>query len=559
MKKLLFFSIVSLYCIAQASAQAAFNYSDSVFINNINARVLLHGDMWWDPVGQVAKCEFPKYSGKHVGFTSSLWMSGYDGSGQLHVASQTYRQNGNDYWPGPLDAFASLDSVTSSNWAKFWKVRRSDIQAFQSLPTHTVGNTPSGILTWPASGNAYAAGNGGVPLTIATTTTMAPFVDLNANGVYEPLLGEYPDVKGDEAIWWAFSDDGPTHNNSNGLPLGVEVHAMSYGYGRGTLIDNVVYYEYTIINKSPNIYTNFRLAQFSDADLGYYRDDYVGFDSAHRMSICYNGYFDDGADGGHPVNSYGVHCPVQGVTMIALPGDAGTSYVPAGNFVSYNNDFSLIGNPNHDVEYDYYMRGRKRDGTYFTNDWGGYGLPPLPAGTGPVMRYFCPGDPSDTTQYSECIAGNMRGDRRTVLSTNDFTLLPGGSARVVMALIVTDTNQGGCPNITFNDIHTVADTAWSVYHNAPPPLPAAIGNIATAEPIIIYPNPAENELNVDIPLSAGNDMTIRVCNTVGQYIELPSIKNSRQITVNIASLPTGIYYLDYITPTSHQVTKFIKE
>lgn len=521
--------------------------------------MLLHGDMWWDPVGQVAKCEFPKYSGKHIGFTSSLWMSGYDAGSQLHLASQTYRQTGNDYWPGPLDAFGSLDSVTSSNWAKFWKVRRSDIQYFQSLTTHTIGNTPSAILTWPAAGNTYAAGNGGVALTIPATTTMAPFVDLNANGIYEPLSGEYPDVKGDEAIWWTFSDNGPTHNNSNGHPLGVEIHAMSYGYGRGTLIDNVVYYEYTIINKSPNSYSNFRLAQFSDVDLGYYRDDFIGFDSAHRMSICYNGSLDDGAGGGHPANSYGLHAPVQGVTVISMPGDAGTAYVPAGNFMSYNNDFSVVGNPIHDTDYDHYMRGKNKNGVYFTNDWVGYGMPPLPAGTGPVMRYFYPGNPSDTTEYSECTAGNLYGDRRTVLSTNDFTLAAGATAKVVIALVVTDTNQGGCPNVGFTDIHAIADTAWTVFHNPPPPLPAAIGNIGIANPINIYPNPARNELNIDVAGAGQADADIKICNSIGQTIYLPVTKRAKGFSVNTASLPPAVYYVRYTTTITQQVVKFVKE
>jgi hypothetical protein len=45
---------------AQATiAQIPFNTKDSININKINATVLVHGDMWWDPVAQVAACEFP--------------------------------------------------------------------------------------------------------------------------------------------------------------------------------------------------------------------------------------------------------------------------------------------------------------------------------------------------------------------------------------------------------------------------------------------------------------------------------------------------------------------
>ena len=260
-----------------ASAQAAFPTIDSVSINNISATVLVHGDMFWNPALEVAACEFPKGSGKSINFASALWMSGYDGGNNLHVAAQTYRQNGNDYWPGPLDSSDTLTYATSHDWAKIWKVNRTDIQYFQSLTTHTTTNTPANILTWPGKGNTHARGDGGDSLTV--TTDMAPFLDLNSNGIYEPLLGEYPDVKGDQALWWVFSDNGPAHTETNGKPLGVEIHAMAFAYNRGTLIDNVVYFDYTVTNKSANNYSNFRLALFDDIDLGYYQDDFIGYDS----------------------------------------------------------------------------------------------------------------------------------------------------------------------------------------------------------------------------------------------------------------------------------------
>ncbi len=99
-------------------AQATFNTIDSVDINNINAAVLVHGDMWWNPVLETAHCEFPNGTQKNCNFASSIWMSGYDGAGNLHIAAQTYRQSGNDYWPGPLDASDTLTYSTSANWGQ---------------------------------------------------------------------------------------------------------------------------------------------------------------------------------------------------------------------------------------------------------------------------------------------------------------------------------------------------------------------------------------------------------------------------------------------------------
>ncbi len=532
-----------------ANAQTPFATRDSVNINHINASVLLHGDMWWDPVSQVAKCEYPKGSGKHIGFASALWMSGIDEASQTHVAAQTYRDS-NDYWPGPLDASGNLSYAQSANWARFWKVRYTDLQYFQGLSTHTVANTPEAILSWPASGNTYTTGNGLAPLSIPAGTNMAPFADLNSNGIYEPLLGEYPDIKGDEAIWWTFSDNGPTHTQTNGLPLGVEVHAMSYAYNRGTLLDNVVYYEYTLTNKSTHTYTNCRVAQFSDADLGYNFDDYIGFDSARRMSIFYNGIADDGAGGWHPSNSYGLHAPVQGTTMIALPGDTGASHVPAGSFIAYNNDYSLIGNPSNYIQYDNYIHGLDRAGAPYMNT---SVTPAQP------VNYLYPGDPSDTGAWSECAMNNTPGDRRTVLSSNDFTFAPGQTVKIVMALVVTDTNQGGCPVAGFHDIRTVADTAWANYQTPPPVLPSGVNNINYGEYIKLFPNPAQNKLYINMLYGATMASAPTIHNTLGQPVNVTIQQTGSGYEMDIAQLPAGIYYIAYVANGVTYNTKFVKQ
>ena len=78
-------------------AQTAFTTIDSIDINHINASVLVHGDMWWNPVTEIAHCSFPNGSQKNIAITGGLWMSGYDAGNNLHISAQTYRQNGNDY------------------------------------------------------------------------------------------------------------------------------------------------------------------------------------------------------------------------------------------------------------------------------------------------------------------------------------------------------------------------------------------------------------------------------------------------------------------------------
>src|ERR1700750_3191473 len=87
-------------------------------INNVRARLMTGGDMWWDIGTAEARYEVPKGTKKNSLFAGSVWMGGYDPSKNLKVAAQTYRQNGNDYWPGPLDQNNSTDKQTCSDWDK---------------------------------------------------------------------------------------------------------------------------------------------------------------------------------------------------------------------------------------------------------------------------------------------------------------------------------------------------------------------------------------------------------------------------------------------------------
>jgi len=527
-----------------ASAQTPFMTMDSLNVNNINALALVHGDMWWNPGTAKAHCKFPKNAQKSVGFAASLWMSGYDGGGQLHVAAQTYRQDGNDYWPGPLDGTGSIDYATSTKWAKIWKVSRDTINAFLALPMHTTANTPQSILTWPGKGNTYAAGNGGAALVVSTD--MAPFKDLNANGVYEPLNGEYPDFHGEQALWWLFSDNGPTHTQTQGQPLKTEIRVLAYAYKRGNPIDNVVYYDYTIVNRSAENYTDFRLALWSDVDLGYYLDDYVGFDSVRRMGITYNSSNDDGASGGHPAGSYGVNPPVVGVVLVQLPGDVAGSPVAAGSFLSYSNDTGILGNPAIDTEFNHYMHGRFRNGQHLQ-----YG--------GIDRNYSFPDDPSVTGGWSECAQSTTPGDRRYVITTNGFTLNAGSTQKVVMAMAV-DSAGSGCPGVNFGGVKIIADSAWTVFNNPLPPITVALPRVVTVNnEIRVYPNPARNELYVDCGAMTNAAVELSIYNVVGQKVLSASAKAGGVHALSVVALPAGVYYLRYSDDGVVGKVMFVKE
>lgn len=519
MKRILL--LLPLICALPLSAQVPFSVLDSINVNNINAVALVHGDMWWKPFSSsYYGCFYPNGTSKLVSFAGAMWLSGYDDGGNLHVAAQTYRQDGSDFWPGPLDAGGSLSYATSSDWARIWKVNRAEITEHKNRTFRNASNTPASILEWPGKGNAYARGKDGVPLTVERD--MAPFVDKNGDGIYQPLKGDYPDVKGDQALWWVFSDNGPSHSQSNGQTFKVEVRVTAFAYKRNTLIDNVVYYDYVIVNRSANNYHNVRWAWWDCANLGYTNGDYAYFDSSRRLAVEYNYAVHDGGAAGSPF-PFPSHHPVKGHTLVKVPGDDLGTNAPAGSFVYYNNDPSIIGVPAAPAEYRNYMCATMRNGTHFSY-------------AGRDVNYVFTGAPNIPGEWNECSIGNNPGRRMYILSTGDFDLPAAATKHIVLAMVV-DSGVGSCPYVDLARVKATADTAWTVYQH--PLVEVGIQDISpTRAHLSIYPNPAHDHITVNA--NGVQDGSLCVFDLLGVKVASSTIRNG-EARLAVDALSAGIY------------------
>ncbi len=279
------------------------------------------------------------------------------------------------------------------------------------------------------------------------------------------------------------------------------------------------------------------------------------------MGITYNGTTDDGAAGGHPLNSYGTDIPMVGITMIVLPGDTGTTFSPAGSFTYFNNDASIIGNPIVDTQFNNYLRSKILNGEHFSNDYTGPGIPSHGYGSGPDCNYVFTGDPSIPAQWSECQSENTPGDRRFIITSNNFTLTPGSSQHIVMALVTTnpDTSNGcGDPGLTFDSIKTVADTAWSDYFTQPATIPSSVNSIAQLNAVNIYPNPAHDKLYIESNSNTIGEVAITIYNSIGQQMVVDVTRFITREEIDVSHLPEGVYYVKYRNGNVQKKVKFVK-
>ena len=424
-------------------------------VNNVRTIIMGGGDMWWNL--DDARYEIPKDGNKHSMFAGALWIGGVDDGGQLKVAAMTYRQGGNDFWPGPLNTTnATISSDECNKWDTHFKLERSDVEEyvarFETDPTYII---PESILEWPAHGDESQGQD----------EFLAPFFDANGNGLYEPYDGDYPDYNitgtnseaklfGDQTLFWIFNDKGNIHTETEALPLGLEVHAQAFGFAADNEVNDMTFYNYKIINRSTLPLNDTYFGQWVDPDLGYYLDDYVGCDVGLGLGFCYNGDAEDeGARG------YGFNPPAIGVDFFQGPiADAGDlidndrdgvvdelgEQIIMSKFVYYNNDNTVIGNPDNGTDIYNYLRGIWRDNVPMTYGGDGHG-----SGLGTTTEecnFMFPGtsDPEFPGQeWTEVTAGNIPADRRFLQSAGSFTLEPGAVNTITTGVVWARAKSGG--------------------------------------------------------------------------------------------------------------------
>lgn len=516
---------------AGCSPSSSFEWLD---INNVRTRINSGGDMWWDlPAGTGSKYFIPASGSATSLFAGSLWIAGVDVNDQLKCAALRFRQVGNDYYTGPLtvDGKASIDDATCARWDKIFKITRAEVDEFLGAFDNTTGKLrddyqiPSIIKNWPAHPQNNDEG---------VSHYLAPFYDVDGDGEYDPEKGDYPyyDIdnalchtkvptmeeeragtmhgsiladqvlKGDQTLWWIFNDKGASHTESGGQAIGIEVRAQAFAFATNDEINNMTFYSYEIINRSTYTLTGTYFSPWTDVDLGYGWDDYVGCDVRRGLGYGYNGKSVDGS--GEP-EAYGSQPPAIGIdffqgpymdpdgidnpkysytyNLVYDPASGDSIYVATdstqvvdesingvnfGNgiidderfgmrrFVYHNNGQGDNADPETAPQYYNYLRGIWKNNAKMQ-----YGGDALNTGVvGPECDFMFPGDsdpwnwgtngmpPGDGYNtngkyWSEESCGNPPNDRRFMQSAGPFTLEPGAVNYITFGVPWAKATSGG--------------------------------------------------------------------------------------------------------------------
>ncbi len=456
-------------------AQLSSVASDSIEINTLKAKVFADGRLV-----EVQTLDSGKY--KTLLYTEAMWIGGLDSPNNLHQSSMTYRQGQADFYPGPI----SNDPQAFHKYNKVYKVNLQTLTDFKNGMTSGI---PSEIANWPAHGDT----------TMGEAYYLAPFVDVNQDGKYDPADGDYPDIKGDEAIYSIFND---AVFRTGGLAMGIEVHTMVYGYNTGGAEDSILYKEYRVINRSDSAYYDTYFSIFADFDLGNSQDDLIGTNISANSIFAYNAdSVDEGPRGfgtrpascgirmlqGPPASlSDGIDNDKDGcvdavrINGICVPEDpvAGIrEQILLSGSMSYANDQTVQGNPNTPMEYNNYSWSLWKNGNNliienpsgFLNANNGDGY--VASNIGTKTMYVFPGNSYDTTGayppyspvnwYSPAIANK---DMRVLANAGQSRLEVGEEFTTAIGIVWTRTNDHATGYNRINDLLGNLDT---VYKNQP--------------------------------------------------------------------------------------------
>lgn len=573
---------------------------DSLDINNINAGIHSDGYLFSknDELIQGGisdfrpHFEYPKGSGKHSIFCNSLWIGGIDQDDSLHLAAQRYKQVGLDFQFGPIsNSYDGLEFF--KNWNRVWKLSKAQISYHRNNYWKEDYEPIEAIVNWPGNGT----------LSNGQAAQLAPYYDTDENGNYEPLSGDYPLIRGDQSVFFIYNDD-RIHTETSGGSMKVEIHGMAYGFDEteDDLLNNTVFVHYDIINRSENTYYDTYFGAWTDIDLGYYDDDYVGCNVELGTYYGYNGKLTDG--NGEPV-AYGVNPPTQGITIVAGPfmdddnidnpdegcdnsinglnfGDGIVDNERLGmtGFVYHNNGGNQTqSDPEIAPEYYNYLNGYWKDNTSIM--YGGTGHISSQGTVGPACSFMFPGDsdlcnwgtdgelPNDgynqngkywTEETGNYGSPNPSGDRRGLGITGPFTFDSGERQELELAFSVAQGEEG--PYSSSQQLFENLDRLFELVEEGIVIIPSDQLSVNEQEDnkvnLKIYPNPVKEVVYIQLDSDINKKFGYKIYNHLGKLILSGQISSGIKQSIEIHNFEQGLYIIEIQNEGAVYNGKFIK-
>lgn len=443
-------------------------------------------------------------------FSANFLIAGYNELNRMFNTGERYG-NGYIWLHGPSGYFNDTDSIFNALYKRVWKVSQNEIIQHVRNYKNEDYTMPEAIKNWPAHGRQI----------YFEREFLAPFIDVNENDRYEPELGDYPAIKGDQTVLFLLNDNWYHGDyDSDGISRAFEVVGMAYTIDDPNF-QNTAFLHYKVKNTSSLYYQEVRAGMFYDADIGRFDDDYAACDTNLNLFYMYQAdSIDDGPSG------YGINAPASGMQFLSHPLFAfGTHKMYA---------------PSDRKGYYEALQGKFRDGTSYT--YGGLGY-----GGDTATRYFYSGNPLDSTGWNEFNGGftNPResngwgGIDQVSISKNggqhcfDFAIhLTRGKSHMNSIEKLKDLAAFTMPYYSENLSNSCSNyfkvsLADTLYNNPE---------------LTLFPNPTSDVINLRLPKTAIDNTILQIFSINGELL-LEQDVNSNLLQIDVEKFPAGVVFV----------------
>ncbi len=542
--------------------------------NNINATI--RKDVLFSaPVNSGPGFETPNHKGIHSIFATNIWVSGLK-NGVVH--SNIRQFGGNTYQGihtsnnGPVSNTSHTDSLFNTKWDRVWEVWRQQID-YHILHWSDIGYQPAqALMEWPAHGSIVEG----------EVANLAAFFDNDLDGIYNPMDGDYPEIKGDQAIYFIYNDG---NSPTSVTPMVSEVHGMAYAFScQDSALQNTIFVDYWIYNRSQNTYDSTYISMWSDMDLGNAQDDYVQCDVMRNLFFMFNGDDFDDANAGRP--GYEDYPGSQGVVILkgakkdndGMDNNFGIGLNETVNGTGFGDGItdnelwgmefftfsvnSISNNPKTEQEFRFIQTNHDLQGNQLASDFNSNGtqIPYKFMFTDTSDPYFYGTRGITIPPFTEIGNGNAPADRRILASTGPVTFAPGDVIELTYAFVFGRdyVNAGAQAGVT--NMLKRADSIRSYYDQgmlSACGFPLAVkSETRVNSDFKVYPNPTQNV--VHIKQQKAKNIIVEVVDATGKLILSTTGKN-QLTTIDLSGFTNGLYFIKVSSDEGFKVTKVIKE
>ncbi|MFK7786385.1 MAG: T9SS type A sorting domain-containing protein, partial [Crocinitomicaceae bacterium] len=458
------------------------------------------------------------------------------------------------------------------------KYSRGYLVTQEMIETHlseiTAGNPnykiPFGIREWPAHGDA----------TLGQAANLAGFFDQNGNGIYEPELGDYPSIYGDQCLLNIYHQ----HPNSpNSASIETHQYYFTFDCDSSETLNNTVFIRTDNFTRNQTFFNAYE-GDRVDFEIGSPFDDYIGTNVELGMIYGYNADNNDAS----PLPNTGFNDTIPAAGMIALQGlnlqedgiDNFTTYIGGvqSNGIGFadgivdNEYFTLESSYSYDspsgayptdlVSMENVMKGLYPDG--------------LPKSIGNVdirHDYFGSSDPLFYSSFgtdhgndnSELGNLNPSGDRRMSSASGPGLLIPTDTAVLLKAYVVGVDAINLSPSNSVDRLFehgqvlrdAYAQNALSCGNTFDTYVSSSVLSVEeeTVTQIVAYPNPANQQIQFN---GITGVASITIFDLNGRIVIYDEGINDHQ-AIDVSPLDKAVYFIQIDDENGSQTIRMIKQ